>query len=338
MARDSRRERRAKTAHAERKDTVLTQSHSVDLRRDSMAGILYLLAGIFVFSAQDLILKLLSGNYPLHQAMLLRCVTAIPFMLALVAYNGGLKTLLTANWRVMLVRGMIMFCAYTSYYLALAALPMATTVSLYFAAPLFITVLSVVFLGEIVGPRRWMAVLAGFAGVIILVRPGSELFDWAALLPVLAGLCYGTSMIIARRFGTRETAAAMAFHGNTVFLLGAIALSLVFGSGAFASDGHKSLGFLMRGWATPSLLDLGLMMACGVIAAVGSTLLTQAYRVAEANVVAPFEYSGLVWSVLYGWIFWRDWPDPVSWIGVAIIVGAGLYVLYRENSARADPE
>jgi drug/metabolite transporter (DMT)-like permease len=86
----------------------------------------------------------------------------------------------------------------------------------------------------------------------------------------------------------------------------------------------------------PSAFDLSLMALCGVIAAAGSTLLTQAYRVAEANVVAPFEYTGLVWSVAFGWIFWRDWPDPVAWAGVAIIVAAGLYVLYSER--RVQPE
>jgi drug/metabolite transporter (DMT)-like permease len=306
------------------------------LRRDSLAGILYLSAGIAVFSVQDLILKLLSGEYPLHQAMFIRSITALPLIYLLVLREGGARTLASPNWPVMLLRGVILFAAYTSYYLALAALPMATTVALYFAAPLFITVLSVFFLGEKVGPRRWLAVFAGFAGVLILVRPGSALFDWAALLPVIAGLTYAIGMVIARRLGGRETAAAMAFHGNAVFLAGAIALSLAFGSGAFANEEHKSLGFLLRGWVMPSAFDLSLMALCGVIAAAGSTLLTQAYRVAEANVVAPFEYTGLVWSVAFGWVFWRDWPDPVAWAGVAIIVAAGLYVLYSERQAQPE--
>lgn len=302
--------------------------------RDNGRGIAFLVAGVAVFSVQDLILKLLSGGYPLHQAMVLRSLTAIPFLLALVWYDGGPRTLITPGWMRMVRRGLIMFVAYTSYYLALAALPLATTVALYFAAPLFITVLSVVMLDEHVGPRRWIAVLAGFAGVIIMVRPGSSLFDWAALLPVLSGLTYGLSMIDARRQGVTQTAAALAFWGNIVFLVCALALSVVFGTGAFEGGAHKSLAFLTRGWVWPPLPDLLMMMACGVIAAAGLTLLTQAYRIAQSNVVAPFEYSGMVWGVLYGWLFWRDWPDALGWTGIAIIVGAGLYVLYRENAGR----
>ncbi len=303
---------------------------STALPRDSARGIALLVAGIAVFSIQDLILKLLSGAYPLHQAMVLRSLTALPLLLLLVHRDGGLGTLITPGTRAMILRGVVMFLAYTSYYLALAALPMATTVALYFSAPLFITILSVVILGETVGPRRWVALFAGFAGVLIMVRPGGDLFDWAALLPVIAGLTYAISMISARRLGSSETAPALAFWGNAVFLLAAIAMSAVLGSGAWESDAHPSLAFLLRGWAMPTAFDLMLMMACGVIAAIGLTLLTQAYRVAESSVVTPFEYTGLLWSVIYGWIFWRDWPVLTDWIGIAIITGAGLYILWRE--------
>lgn len=142
-------------------------------------------------------------------------------------------------------------------------------------------------------------------------------------------------MIAARRLGTTETASALAFWGNAVFLGGAILLSLIFGSGAWEGDAHPSLAFLLRGWVMPTALDLALMMACGIIAAIGLTLLTQAYRVAEASVVTPFEYSGLIWSVLYGWLFWRDWPSGTDWAGIAIIVGAGLYILWRETRRSA---
>ncbi|MBA4352352.1 MAG: EamA/RhaT family transporter [Rhodobacter sp.] len=301
------------------------------LPRDSARGVALLVAGIAVFSVQDLILKLLSGAYPLHQAMVLRSLTALPLLLLLVHRDGGLGTLFTPNTRAMILRGGVMFLAYTSYYLALAALPMATTVALYFSAPLFITILSVVILKETVGPRRWVALFAGFAGVLIMVRPGGDLFDWAALLPVIAGLTYAISMISARRLGSSETAPALAFWGNGVFLVAAIAMSAVLGSGAWESDAHPSLAFLLRGWAMPTAFDLMLMMACGVIAAIGLTLLTQAYRVAESSVVTPFEYTGLIWSVIFGWIFWRDWPVLTDWIGIAIITGAGLYILWRES-------
>lgn len=295
------------------------------------AGIFFLIAGIAVFAVQDLILKLLSGTYPLHQAMVLRSLTAVPFLLVLVKLNGGLATLVTPGLRRMIGRGFIMFTAYTSYYLALAALPLATTVALYFAAPLFITLLSVLILNEKVDLPRWLAVAAGFAGVIIMVRPGSALFDWAAPLAVLSGLTYGVSMVSARRLGMTETAPALAFWGNAVFLSCALILSAIFGAGDYAGTGHKSIAFMTRGWVMPTGFDTLLMMACGVIAAAGLTLLTQAYRISQSNVVAPFEYTALIWGVLYGWIFWSDWPDTTGWIGIAIIVGAGLFVIWQER-------
>lgn len=294
-------------------------------------GVAFLIAGVAVFSVQDLILKLLSGGYPLHQAMVLRSLTAIPFLLLLVHWESGLRSLFTPATRAMIWRGVVMFIAYTAYYLALAALPMATTVALYFSAPLFITILSVFFLAEKVGPRRWFALMAGFAGVLIMVRPGDDLFDWAALLPVLSGFAYAISMIAARRLGSTESASALAFWGNAVFLVAALAMSAVLGTGTFEGEAHPSLVFLLRGWVTPTPFDLLLMMSCGVIAAVGLTLLTQAYRIGEASVVTPFEYTGLLWSVIYGWVFWQQWPSLPDWTGIAIIIGAGLYILWRES-------
>jgi drug/metabolite transporter (DMT)-like permease len=301
---------------------------------DSVRGIASLCLGVAVFSIQDLIIKLISGDYPVHQALVLRSITAFPVLFALVALDGGLRTLATSGWKVLLLRGAIMFTAYTSYYLGLAALPMATCVALYFTAPLFITLLSVMFLGERVDIQRWIALLLGFIGVLIVVRPGTDAFDWAMLLPVYAGFSYGLSMVMARWLGSRETAAVMATYGNAMFLLGALALAAVFGSGEYASEAHKSLGFLVRGWSTPPLTDFLLMATCGLVAATGLVLLTQAYRVAEASVVAPFEYTGMVWSVILGFLFWNELPDAQGWAGITIIIGAGLYILHREQQVK----
>jgi drug/metabolite transporter (DMT)-like permease len=298
----------------------------------SSRGILFLVAGIAVFSVQDLILKLLSGTYPLHQAMVLRSLTAIPILLVIVwGFDGTFRTLVSRGWPAMLGRGLLNFAAYTAYYLALAALPISTTVALYFTAPLIITILSVVLLREQVSLQRWLAVAAGFGGVVLMVRPGSDLFDWAALLPVFCGFAYALSMIMARTMGRTETAGAMAFWGNIAFLVCAAALSIWYGPGTREGLGHPSLAFLTRGWVWPTAFDAGLMCLCGVIAAVGLTLLTQAYRVAQSSTVAPFEFTFMFWGVLWGWLFWNDLPDGLGWIGIAIIIGAGLYVLHRER-------
>lgn len=308
-------------------------------QNSALKGILSVLAGIAIFSVQDLILKLISGDYPLHQAMLIRSLTAIPCLLVITyALDGTLRTLVSPTWPAMLVRGLLNFLAYTLYYLALAALPMATTVALYFTAPLMIVVTSVFVLHERVSATRWLAVAAGFSGVILMVRPGGELFDWAALLPVLCGIAYAGSMILARIMGSKDTAAAMAFWGNLAFLACAASLALIYGRGGSAEGVHPSLAFLTRGWVWPSNWDLFLMASCGLIAAVGLTLLTQAYRIAQSSVVAPFEFSFAFWGILWGWLFWGDLPDALGWLGIAIIIAAGVYVLRAEGVAEPAAE
>ncbi len=301
-------------------------------------AILCLCAGIAVFSVQDLILKLLSGAYPLSEAMVLRSFAAIPCMVAITWwFDGGLTSLVSRSWPAMLARGVLNFLAYTAYYLALAALPMATTVALYFTAPLIIVILSVLILKEHVSPKRWLAVGLGFVGVVIMVRPGGTLFDWAALLPIFCGFAYAVSMIMARTMGTRDTAAAMAFWGNNAFLLCGLGLSAIFGTGHHTQAMHPSLAFLTRGWVMPAPLDAALMAGCGPIAAVGLTLLTQAYRSGPSSIVAPFEFTFAFWGILWGWLFWRQLPDGWGWVGIAVIIAAGIYVLRAEGTAAPEP-
>jgi drug/metabolite transporter (DMT)-like permease len=303
-------------------------------------GILALVLGIAIFSIQDVILKLLSGDYPLHQAMVIRSLTALPFHLAIVWwFDGRLSTITTPGWWKMLARGLLNFTAYTAYYLGLAYLPLADTIALFFTSPLFITLAAFLIFGERVSLLATVAVAAGFAGVLLIVKPGATGFDLAALLPILGALGYALSMVIARPLGRTESAAAMAFWGNVCFLLCALALSAIYGTGAYAGASHPSLAFLTRGWVTPPLTDLLLMASCGFIAAIGLTLLTYAYRVAPSSSVAPFEYSFMFWGVLWGWLFWDSIPDRMAWLGIAVIIGAGMIVIRAEpQKEKAAPE
>lgn len=308
-------------------------------RSPALTGILCLVTGIAVFSVQDLILKKLSGDYPLHQAMVLRSLTALPFHILIVrAFDGHFGTILTPGWPLMMLRGVLNFCAYTAYYLGLATLPMATTVALFFTMPLFITLSAALFLRERVPPASALAVIAGFTGVLLVVRPSNAGFDLAALLPVLGACGYALCMVMARLMGQTQSAAAMAFWSNIAFLLGALVLSAIYGSGALAQTGHPAMAFLTRGWITPGMKDLALMASCGVIAAIGLTLLTQAYRIAPSATIAPFEYSFMFWGVLWGWLFWSELPDRLGWLGIGVIIAAGLIVIRQPAAASAPSE
>jgi drug/metabolite transporter (DMT)-like permease len=303
-------------------------------------GILALVLGIAVFSLQDVILKLQSGQYPLYQAMIIRSLTAVPLLLLIVRWlDGRLTTITTPNWGWMLARGALGFVAYTAYYLGLAALPMADTVALFFTAPLFITLFAALAFRERIGPVSFAALGAGFAGMLMIFNPTASLFDPTALLPVLGALGYALQQLAARVLGRTETAAAMTFWSNLTFLACGLALAAVFGSGAHEGAAHPSLAFLTRGWQPLPVQDLFLFMACGGIAAVGLSLLTYAYRVAPSSAVAPFEYSFIIWGVLWGWVFWDDLPTAFAWAGIALLIGAGLLVIRAETrNEKAAPE
>ncbi len=311
----------------------------------STRGILYLCLGVFVFSLQDAVIKQVSGAYPLTQVVCIRSLVAIPLLLGLVQVEAGWRAIASPQFIVLMTRAALMFVSYTAYYLAFPALPLADAVALYFTVPLFVTALAGPMLGERSSLAVWSAVAVGFAGVLVMLQPGSGLFEPAALLSLLAAGMYALSMLMARRMGGSETASVMAFYQNGVFLAGAGAIGLLVAlAGPFtAGDGsalagqaaalHPSLVFLLRPWVWPTLQDGLLIAACGPVAAIGIVLLTSAYRIARANLVTSFEYTGVLWAPLWGFLFFAEIPRLTTVLGAMLIVGAGLVALRAAGRA-----
>jgi drug/metabolite transporter (DMT)-like permease len=294
---------------------------------ERLRGILFLCAGALVFSLQDAVIKWVSGNYPLPQVLAIRALVAFAPLFLLLRLDGGIAGLRTRQPGLQLLRGALLLGAYACYYLAIAAIPLAEAVSLSFSAPLFIVALSGPFLGERIGVSRWLAVIVGFIGVLVICRPGRAAIDPAALLTVAGAVFYAAAAIMGRRLGATARASVMAFYQNIVFLAGALVMGALAGHGGAAEFSHASLQFLLRGWVMPDLVDFLLIASTGLVAAVASWCLTHAYRIAEANVVAPFEYSSIIWGVLWGFLVWGEVPTLYTLAGVLLIVGAGLYVL-----------
>jgi drug/metabolite transporter (DMT)-like permease len=301
--------------------------------RGNLIGVASLSAGIFIFSIQDAILKSLSGDHAVTLAIVIRSLVGIPILLAMVHFECGLGRLRSKKMPLLLLRGLILLVSYTSYYMAFPALPLAEAVALFFTSPMFVTVFAGLILGERANPKAWGAVVLGFVGVLIILRPGTGLFEPAALLSLLSAAAYALSMVLARRYGASEPSTVMAFYVNGVYLLAATGIAAMFHAFGITEAGHPSLDFLVRPWAIPKLTDLLLLGACGIIAAVAMSLLTHAYSMARANLVTVFEYAGMVWVPLWGFLMFQEVPKLTTFIGTAIIILAGILAVRNADSS-----
>jgi len=307
--------------------------------RTRLQAAAFLVIGILIFSLQDVILKWMSGSYPLTEAMAIRSSGAILILLVTVHLREGLRHIWSRRIGLLALRGVILLVAYGSYYMALPAMPLAEVVALFFMAPIFITVLAYPVLGERARLTHWIAVLVGFLGVIVTywpelspnARSGSTpapTFDWALLLPLASTLTYALAQLMARKLRA-DSASVQGLYQNVMYLVGALGLTAVFALGNFAHPGqHPSIAFLVRDWIYGNPVDLLLLAACAPISAAGTVFLSQAYRMAEANFVASFEYTGLIWGASWGFFIWHEVPTLYMLAGAALIIGAGLLMLF----------
>ena len=293
-------------------------------------GILLVALGMTLFSLQDVIIRWIGSSYPAFEIVFIRgCVALIPIG-AMVWFSGGFGTLRTDYPVLNVLRGALAMLSYTAYYMAIMAMPIAEATAIFFMSPLLVTLFSALFLKEPVGFRRWAAVIVGFVGVLVIVRPGARLFDPVVVLPLVAAFTYAASSILTRRIGRAQTGASMAFYAMAVFVVLSGTLGALIGDGRCASFEHPSIAFLFRAWSLPETLDFLLICVCGLIAAVGFFCLAQAYRIAPASSIAPFEFVAMPLAMLWGLLVWAEIPSPTTVLGVMLIIGSGLYILNRE--------
>lgn len=285
----------------------------------------------FLFSLNDVGVKLLSTDYALHQIILIRSVVGLCITLCVIMpLEGGLILIKTNNKMVHLFRGLLIVMANMTFFVGLSVISLPEASAIFFIAPLFITALSVLFLGETVGIRRWIAVAIGLTGVIVMLRPGSDAFTYAAFLPLVAALAYAGTQVLTRKIGLTEKASTMSFYIQLVFVVVCVIFGLLFSDGRYANPDNAPIDFLFREWQMPALKDGLIMAGLGVTSGFGGYLVSQAYRLCAAAVVAPFEYMALILAIFWGVTLWGEWPDVVAWVGIALIFFAGIYVFWRE--------
>ena len=296
----------------------------------------YVFLGMLCISINDLFVKQFSKNYPLHEIIFIRSLIAILFTLLLVKSEGGLKILKTQQPIQHALRAATIFLCNMIFFSAIATLPLATATALFFVAPIFITLLSIPLLGEKVGIRRLLAVITGFLGVFIMMKPNtwsmSDIPPFIYFLPVIAAVLYALMQIMTRKLSKSSKPAALAFYIQLTFVVFSLIFGLIFGDGKLADvSSNTSLHFILKGWTFPKTSDLPYFFALGFLAAGVSYFMSKAYSTAAAASVAPFEYVLLPLSIFWGWTFFGDIPDLYILTGIIFVVGSGLYVLIREK-------
>ena len=284
-------------------------------------GIVLMLAGIAGFAVMDATIKWLTADYPVTQVVALRSWFGLPLLCLLALYEGGLKALRTRRPLVHIGRYTLVLALSFSFFWALSQMKLVDAIAITFAAPILITALSVPILKEAVGLHRWLAISIGFCGVLIMLRPGAGVFQWAALVVLGSAVVYALLMITTRAFKSTESTAALMLYPQLGMSLTGIVFAPLF-------------------WVTPSLSDLGLFALAGMFGSVGVVCLTNAFRLAPAATISPFEYTALIWATLLGFLLWGELPDTYTLIGSGIVISSGLYIIYRETIkvGRARPQ
>lgn len=275
-------------------------------------AIAYLLTGVAGGLGLDLCAKEVLRSYSLEQFVFLRSLIAVIIFLVLARRFGGAGSLKTKRWGWHLLRTMLAVGAMFGFFYGLARMPLVDALTLGFTAPLIVTALSVPMLGEHVGWRRWTAVSIGFAGVLIMLRPGTQTVTLAHLAVLFGAFCYASLAITARKLADTETSYSMSIY----VVAGPLLISmLLLGS---------------RGWQAPDTTGWALFVAAGICSVIAWIGIIGGYRRASPAMLAPFEYTALIGGAIAGYLIWNEVPDRWVIVGATVIIASGLFVVYRE--------
>jgi drug/metabolite transporter (DMT)-like permease len=285
-------------------------SPAADERSARLAGIALMLAGVCMFSFGDALGKALVARYPVNELLLLRGAVPLAILLALL-YR--LRATLPKLERpgLQLLRVVLSTAEVAAFFVAVVYLPLADVITYYLAGPIFVTALSAIILREHVGWRRWSAVATGFAGVLIAMQPSAQTISWPALIALGGSFSFALLMIVTRSLRATPDVVLAATQFSGTFCVGLVLAPFA--------------------WAAPGLPDLGLFVLAGCISIVALLCTNRSLKLAPASVVVPYQYSMIIWAVIFGYLVFGDVPSAATIVGAAIIIAAGLYIFIREQ-------
>ena len=301
------------------------------MKNNNTKGIILILTAMLIFAVQDSLMKYIYNSVSLYEVYIIR--TVVSFILVIVFLKILKKPIVfkTHYPLLTLCRVILFFFGFSSFYISLTIMPLATATALFFVTPFLITIFAKFILKDQIGLRRWIAVIVGFIGVYIILNPNFDDFDYFSLTPILCAFCYSLSMIIIKKTSEKDNVYQQMFQ----FYIGATIISIIFyffiGDGRYNTIDNPAAQFIFREWFSNLEFSLIYMITLGFTAAAAFLLIFSAYRIASPAVVSPFEYSILVWSTLSGWIFFNEVPKINTMIGMFLIVVGGIYIFMREK-------
>lgn len=280
-------------------------------------AVLAMLIAVASFALMDAALKVLAPHYPAMQVAALRGWCSVPVILAWVLLSGGFGQVLRVRWSLHVLRGALGILMLASFAWALRSIPLAEAYAIFFVAPLLIAALAVPLLGERVSVHRWVAIGLGLIGVLVVLRPGAAgMWSWASFAALVAALCYALSAITARVLGRTDSSASMVFWLMAMVAVGATLLT-------------------GTAWTPVAAEHLWVLLAIAVTGSIGQYAVTEAFKIGQASLIAPLEYTALAWGAGLDWVLWRTLPDGWVWTGAAIVIASGLYLILGERHSEA---
>ena len=300
--------------------------------QNKVKGILFILLGMAFFSIQDALIKFIYEDAALYELYFGRTFVALILLVAYLKLSKQ-KIILKTHYPLLTIfRVICFFFGFSFFYISLTYMSLAEANALFFSSPFFVSILATIFLKEKVGIRRWSAILVGFLGVYIVLNPNFNDFDYMKLAPVACALCYSISMTITKITSDKDNVYTQMIH----LYLGALLISIVFfiftGQGQFDNFSDPAFQFIFREWFTNPSYAWPFIVVMGCIGTFAFYFVFSAYSIASPSVVSLYEYSLIIWSILTGYILFNNTPTLRTLIGVAIIIGAGLYIYLREKT------
>ncbi len=301
------------------------------IKENTPKSIILIFLGMSVIACQDTLIKLISSETNIFLILFSRALIGI-ILLSIFLIIIKKPIIIKTHYPILtIIRGLIFFIAFSLYFFSLSKLSLALAVTLFFVCPFFISILSVIFLKEIIGLRRWLALIIGFVGVFLVMDPDIDNFNIYTIFPIICAFFYSLTMIIQKKTSVKDDLFSQVFHIYIGAILCSSLVVFITGNGNYNDPLNDSFQFLFRPWSINNINILFSLFLIGVMGVIGFLCIFQAYRIGSPPSVAPFEYILIVWSLILSWIIWEETLSFKGFIGLGLIVFGGIYTFIREK-------